>query len=398
MPQLLPFRALRYDPTRVSADEVVAPPYDVVGPEQRAALAALSPYNAIRVEAPEAELDPDRYRSASLLFERWEREGILVRDSEPTLYGYRMTYKGRGGDTRSTTGVMGALGLEPPGQGDVLPHERTTPKARSDRLDLLQATRVNTSPVWGLSMAEGLSTLIASSGSPLFAAESEGVLHELWALDEATAAKVSETVAGAPVVIADGHHRWETALAYASQQADRSVASPSEAALALVVELVEDELEVGPIHRLVDSALPADSLADRLAAYFDVEPLEGDADPWRLEQSAETLGGPVLAGGGRAWLLRVRPETAEAAEEDLDSAHLAVAFDGIGGTSVTYVNNPGEVAEGLAGGLATSAVLLRAVTVAQISEVARARRRMPPKTTFFRPKPRTGMLFRPLAD
>ncbi|MDA8392681.1 MAG: DUF1015 domain-containing protein [Actinomycetota bacterium] len=398
MPQLLPFRALRYDPSRVSADEVVAPPYDVVGPEQRAALAARSAYNAIRVEAPEPERDADRYRSAALLFEEWERDGVLIRESVPTLYGYRMTYEGRTGSRRSTTGVMGALALEPPGEGDVLPHERTTPKARSDRLELLTATKVNTSPVWGLSMTQGLSALLTMGGVALLKAEVDGVVHEMWALDRETAGKVSAAVAEAPVVLADGHHRWETALAYASRQGAAGHGSPSMAALALIVELVEEELEVGPIHRLVKSQLATEALAVEMGRYFEVEPLEGEADPWRLEEQAESLGGPVLTGGGRAWLLRALPSTVRSAEEDLDSAHLAVALEGIGATGVTYVNSPSEVAEGLASGAAGSAVLLRAVTVGQISDVARARRRMPPKTTFFRPKPRTGMLFRPLSE
>lgn len=395
MPALQPFAALRYDPSRVDPSAVVAPPYDVVGPPERAALAAASPYNAIRVELPEADGNQDRYRSAAQLFRTWESEGILVRDPSPALYRYRMTYTGRGGHLRHTTGVIGALGVEPPGKGDVLPHEQTLPKAKSDRLDLLRTTGVNTSPIWGLSLAKGLTALLEVEGPPIFEAHSEGVHHQLWRLPEDRAGEISALVRTAPVVIADGHHRWETALNYSAETGSKDPSGPG-ATMAFVVELVEDELEVGPIHRLVSGA-SAQQVRAALEAAFDLEPL-GDPGPVTeaLAERAVADGGMIFVQEGGAWLARAAGEAASSPEEDLDSSRLARALAALPGAKVTYANNAAEVQEALSSGRADAAVLLRPVTVAQIADVAHARRRMPPKTTFFRPKPRTGMLFRPL--
>src|SRR4051794_1935275 len=150
-----------------------------------------------------------------------------------------------------TLGVIGALGLEPPGQGDVLPHEHTTPKAKSDRLDLLRATTANLSPIWGLSLSEGLSKLLEPDAAVALGrwSDGDGVGHELWRIDDERAiGRITETVGSAPVVIADGHHRYETSLAFAAERADLTGAT---ATLCYVVELAPDQLTVRPIHRLV---------------------------------------------------------------------------------------------------------------------------------------------------
>ena len=158
MPRFSPFAGLRYDTTRVDLDKVVAPPYDVVGPEERAELVARHSANAILVELPEP--DPrtglDRYRAAAARLAEWVDEGILVRDPTPVFYPYRMTDT----DGSVTLGVLGVLGLDDESRATTLPHEETLPKAKSDRLDLLAATRVNLSPIWGLSLASGLTDLL----------------------------------------------------------------------------------------------------------------------------------------------------------------------------------------------------------------------------------------------
>ena len=396
MPALEPFRALRYDPAKVDPSTVVAPPYDVVGPAERAALASSSPYNSIWVELPQPTGDEDRYGTAAKLFRTWQEEGVLVRDASPTLYRYRMTYTGRSGDRRHTTGVVGALGVETPGEGDVLPHEQTLPKAKSDRLDLLRATKVNTSPIWGLSLAKGLTELLEIDGPPVFSATSEGVTHELWVLPPEQVAQVSALVATAPVVIADGHHRWETALNYSAETGSKDHAGAG-AAMAFVVELVEEELEVGPIHRLISGIEPG-GLLEALGGAFELEPIASGRVEVNeaLVDQAVSASAPIFVDASGAWLMRALPATEKAASEDLDSARLAVALKDHPEAKVRFANSAAEVDAALGAGDATAAVLLRPVTVSQIADVAHARRRMPPKTTFFRPKPRTGMLFRPL--
>ena len=155
MPRFEPFRGLRYDPVSAPIRQVIAPPYDVITPVERNHLASRHAANSVLVELPEADLRAgrDRYAVATDLFGRWQTTGILVPEAPHCLYPYRMTDT----DGRSSTGVLGALGLAEPGEeSDILPHEQTLPKPKSDRLDLLRATRANLSPIWGLSMTPGL--------------------------------------------------------------------------------------------------------------------------------------------------------------------------------------------------------------------------------------------------
>ena len=151
MPELLPFAGLRPVPSVAGPlDDVVCPPYDVISDNQRQALVERSPYNVVRVELPDGD-----YTGAARLLDQWRAAGVLALEQGPVLYGYRMSYRAPDGRARHTLGVIGALVLEPPGHG-ILPHEHTTPKAKSDRLELIRATRCNTSPIWCLCSEPGL--------------------------------------------------------------------------------------------------------------------------------------------------------------------------------------------------------------------------------------------------
>ncbi len=398
MPRFEPFQGLRYRPTRAPIAQVIAPPYDVISSTERVHLASRNPANAVLVELPEADLTRrrDRYAVATELFTRWQAEGILVADPEPSLYPYRMT------DTsgRTTTGVIGALGLSEPGaESDILPHEQTLPKPKSDRLDLLRATRANLSPIWGLSMAVGVTaTFDPTDDEPVADAyDDEGVRHQLWVLSDRDAvAAVRDAMAVAPVVLADGHHRYETARAYQAEcrAANGGVPGPYDLVMALLVELAEDQLTVGAIHRTV-SGLPEDfDLVDALGRWFDVV-RAGAADERTLGALADS-NSLALVTGGQAYLLLPHPDLQERPGNDLDSNLLASVLEELPPHEVMHRHSVAEAVEALAEGEGQAAFLLRPVTVKQIDEWANERRRMPPKTTFFSPKPRTGMVFRSL--
>ena len=389
------FRGTVYNPDRVDLDSVVAPPYDVVGPAERAELAARSPYNAILVELPEQEGDRDRYQHAADLWTRWHSEEIVARAPQPTLYAYRMTFTEEDGSTRTTNGVLGALGLDPGHTGEVLPHEQTISKDKHDRLSLLKAARTNFSPIWGLSLALGLGEWCeraAATPSRAFrATDSDGTVHECWAVTNAELLSHAEELVGStPVLIADGHHRYETACAYAEEAAG----SPgSGAVLALVVELSERELAVQAIHRLLTGVLAKD-LPGLLAPSFELAP--GAGDPIELRDSMVKAGALGLVLAGESFLMSPRPELLAAAGDDLDSSLLGHALENVGGIEVRYQHGAREVARAVSEGEAAAAVLLRPVSVEQIARTAHGGRRMPPKSTFFYPKPRTGMVFREL--
>ena len=248
-------------------DPVCAPPYDVIEPEERAALLARDPHNSVRL------ILPDTYDEAAATLRAWRDEGVLGVDDTPSFSVYRMTFTDDAGRVRQTTGVIGALALTGLGT-EILPHERTLPKAKSDRLELLRATRANTDPIWGLSLAPGLSALLATNAEPFATARDEdGVVHELFRLEAPDRVDaIAHAVANAALVLADGHHRFETASTYAAERDAAGVDDPGAASImALVVELAPDELWVQPIHRMV-SGVEADGLRARLAARFEVRP------------------------------------------------------------------------------------------------------------------------------
>jgi len=397
-----PFRGVRYDPERVDLAAVTVPPYDVIDADQRAALAARHAASAVRVDLPVPSSDADDsdiYAAAADELARWRAEGILRRDPVPTFYVYRMSFDDGHGARRHTTGVFGVLALGQPGDGHILPHEFTTPKAKSDRLNLTRATRANLSAVWGLSASAGLSALLAVDHPPLADwADDDGVDHTLWAIDDPDrVAAITALADASPVVIADGHHRYETALTYRDEQrAAGSTETPgADAVLVYLVELADDELTVLPIHRLLDG-LPDDlDLITALAPFFEVRPV-GPVGPDIAERMAEA-GALTLVRPDGAWFLTPRPD-ALGDVRDLDTSRLDVALAALPPHRLVFQHGVDHVVHHVAAGQAQAGVLLRPAPVAQIIEIAHGGERMPPKTTFFHPKPRTGVVFRLLDE
>ena len=370
MPRFEPFAGVRYAPSAGAADDLIAPPYDVVSSSDRAALAARSPHNAIHLELPTS------HSAAAQLWQEWRASGALVDDAAPTFTIMRMT-----AGARSTTGVLGALGLEDPGHG-ILPHEETTAKDKADRLGLLSTARANLSPIWVLSPVPGLGKLYSPGDTPPAwrAVDEDGAIHEAWISDDENVnAAITDAIASSPVLVADGHHRFEVGNAYRSSE---GAAPGAWGILAYVVELAEEELDVQPIHRLL-SGVPGD-LLEQLSRWFEVVPsFEPDGS------------GPLLVTPGGSWLLRPRPEIDDATGDGLDSSRLRIALDG-SGVDVRYQHGADLCRAAIASGEAEAAVLLRPATVDQIAATGRGGSRMPPKTTFFAPKPRTGIVFRSL--
>ena len=329
----------------------------------------------------------------------------MIRDAEPHFYGYRMTFTDEEGRSRRSIGVLGALGLEPPRPGGILLHERTTPKAKSDRLQLLRATRTNLSPIWGLSLAKGLSALLeVPEKAPIRAVDQDLVSHEVWPISEGDqAASISDSVASAAVVIADGHHRYETALTYQRErhEAGGDHPGPYDLVMAFVVELVEDQLSVRATHRLI-TGLPSDfDFVAALSSSFEITPTDPlDGGIGRRMQQAGALALVTVDG---TWLLAARSAVSGSGgrggepgggPQDVDSNRLDLALAGLPPHDVTYQHGWDLAAAAVAKGTAQAAILLRPPTVDQIAETGRGGERMPAKTTFFWPKPRTGLVFR----
>ena len=407
MPRFEPFRGVRYDPDRVDVALVTAPPYDVIDAAGRTELAERHPANVVVIDLPVAEGssgdEDERYRDARRHLDRWLADGVLLRDPA-SFYVYRMATDGPDGPHR-TTGVLGALELSRPGEGGILPHEHTTPKAKSDRLALMQATEANLSAVWGLSPAPGLSELLELDQPPAASWVDDGVTHTLWLVqDPERMAAIAAAVDAYPVVIADGHHRYETSLTYRDEQ--RALAAEgapgAESVLTYVVELVDDELDVAPIHRLVRGLPEGFDLPSALTGFFEVAELDPDvldsphSDPDPTARLVD-LGAIGLVTPEGVWSLVPRPERF-AGVRDLDTSRLDAALAELPDHELTFQHGVGNVVRQVHRREFQAGFLLRPATVAQIVEIAHGGERMPPKTTFFAPKPRTGVVLRLLDE
>lgn len=401
LPDFLPFRGLRYRHDDLAA--VTAPPYDVIDPEERAALVARSTHNAVRLLLPDGDYD-----GAARELAEWRADGTLELDPEPAFYGYRMDFTDERGVRRATNGILGALTLPiRAGEGDVLPHERTMPKAKSDRLALLRATEANLDPIWGLTPATGLPI---ADGEPVAVTTDDlGVEHSLTPITEpARIDEIRGVIASAPLVLADGHHRFETGIAYRDERTAAGAATDADGRImCLVVELAEDQLWVQPIHRLLAGVADPGALRAGLSANFLVEGL-GPNDPDAvegLERRLRAEGAIGLVDASGLALLTPRPAAREAAVRDLPDALADVAsawFDELAapaltGVDITFRADAATVAALVGKGATDAAILLPPVTVSQIRTAALAGVRMPQKTTYFAPKPRSGLVYRPLA-
>ncbi len=410
MPEFRPFHGLRYDEA-IDTNVTCAPPYDVIGEAERADLASRTPYNVVHIDLPirspgdtRGTRPEDPYQRSARLLREWQEDKILVTDDEASFYVYRMGFHDEHGTPRQTTGVIGALTLSPPIEGEILPHEHTTPKAKSDRLDLLRATNANLSPIWGLSLAEGLTALCEVPGPPVArATDAHGVHHRLWRVTApAVIEAISQAIGSTPIVLADGHHRFETSLVYRDERRAAGADGGHDATMALVIELSERELSIQAIHRLFrglpDELRSPDALLAALDPWFDAfDADQPSADILERMDDAGALG-MVLPSGG-SWLLRPRPDAFPDGTPDLDSARLQLAASAVfAEAEVTYQHG----VENILARIADSSeefdlgVLLRPVGIAQIAACAHGGGRMPPKSTYFHPKPLTGMVFRSL--
>ena len=396
MPHFLPFRALRYAPS-TDLGKTCAPPYDVLNDSDRANLVAQHDHNIVNIDLPVAtSTQSDAYLAAAQILQAWLKRGVLVRDESPSFTLYRMQFRDTIGNQRNIVGVLGGLEVVDEGAGGVLPHERTTPKAKTDRLDLTKATDANLSPVWGLSLAPGLSEILKTPAEVVGSyIDDQGVTHTVERVsDPARIASISECIAQHPVIIADGHHRYAISRTYRDETRLRtnSTSTDAEQTLTFVNELIDEQLSVAAIHRLYTD-VSAEVLLETLASSFTIT----DAPPI----SASTLA-TMDKDGCLCFIdsdLKTKWLTPRADAFDgirsLDSARLEHALRDLSHT-VSFQHGVVEVVDVLSQQQANAAILIRPVSVAEIKRTATEGILMPPKSTFFTPKLRTGFVIREL--
>ena len=395
MPRFEPFHALRFTDNG-NLGVYCAPPYDVLSDYDRQQLAAQSAHNIVHIDLPIADPPSDAYANASHLFQSWIKDGVLQRDDEPSLTLYRTSFTDETGKSRNIVGVIGSLEVVDEGAGGVLPHEQTTPKAKTDRLDLTRATDANLSPVWGLSTKIGLSALLSEPGEPVGSVvDAEGVIHSVErVVDKGRIEAICAAVSSSPVVIADGHHRYAISRTFRDEVRARTQSKDTGAELTLtyINELVEEQLSVAAIHRFYNGA-SANDLRRALTQFYTFEAATSVDDKTLQEMNKR---GSLVFIDDRMSVSWMTPKVGVFdAIRELDSARLEYALAGVDHT-VGYQHGATEVQELVASGRATAAILIRPVSVDEIKRTANEGLLMPPKSTFFTPKLRTGLVMREL--
>jgi uncharacterized protein (DUF1015 family) len=348
MARIRPFTALRYDVPDLAA--VVAPPYDVISPEQRVELLARSPYNVVHLTLPDSE------EQAARDLAKWRESGVLVEDAEPSLWWLAQEYIGPDGVERTREGFVAALHVEPYSARVVLPHERTHAGPKEGRLRLLRATRTHLEPIfllWDGSLA------IDGLGEPDLFADESGVTSRLWRLDPEFGTALTEELQDAQLLIADGHHRYETALAFHEEDGTEASAW----LLVVIVPTDQEGLTIFPTHRVARS----------------VDGVAGTP----IDPPADALPGLVLYRQGRYELIDA---------EGLDPE----VVDRLAPQGVTYTPSASDAVAAVDRGDAEAAFLLRPTRIEDVWEIARRGDVMPQKSTFFYPKLTSGLLMFPL--
>jgi uncharacterized protein (DUF1015 family) len=413
MADIAPFRALHYNLDRVGGlQPVVAPPYDVIDAAQRAALIGRSPYNVVEIDLPESDGDP--YAHAAAVFEEWRTGGILVRDSEPALWALAQDYTGPDGARRTRHGFFARVKVEDYGPGRIRPHERTHPGPKEDRLRLTRATHANLSPIFSLyddpnEAAWGALAPHLDHDDPWAeVTDDDGTVHRLWRVTDPQAHETARAaLEPAELLIADGHHRYETARVYHQEGGAGHV-------LMCLVALQDPGLTVFPTHRLLTHVGARDKLRATIERDFEVAPVGADEleptgdgrvqmgylDAHHRRPLMLTLRDPAIA----AQALPDKPEPYRSLDTAVLEALVLRQALGMSEDDISHLNGLGyardsaQARERVESGAAEAAFFMRATPVQQVREVAAAGESMPPKSTYFFPKVLTGMVFNELDD
>jgi uncharacterized protein (DUF1015 family) len=417
MAEVRPLNALHYSLAAVpSLADVIAPPYDVIDDRRRAELLARSPFNVVEIDLPRAPEGGDPYEHAAETLEEWTLQGILAADRDPALWALEQEFEGPDGVRRTRRALLCRVRVTDYGPGLVRPHERTQPAPKEDRLRLTEATRHNLSPIFSLHSGDAWRHVEACTRLEPWAeaVDDDGITHRVWRIDDPEAHRaVAARLAEAELLIADGHHRYETARTYADAiDGDGN----HRYTLMALVALEDPGLAVFGYHRLLSNLGepgPREALREAILAAFEVD----DVPPERLDPAGEAgigVFGYIDAHHRRGFRLRLKdpaglaaamPDASEA-YRTLDAAILETLLlrDALGMTSedieakrgIGYTASAEQALAALDEGV-HAAFLMRPTPVEQVRAVAAAGETMPPKSTYFFPKVPTGIVFNPLS-
>lgn len=410
MADVVPFKGVLFNVPRaskVSGEDLLAPPYDIITPEYREELYRQSPHNIVRIdfgkELPEDDSVENKYTRARKLLENWQKDGVLISSQSPCFYSYELLYKIHGKE-QTLRGFLGLVRLEELGKGNIHPHECTYSKPKQDRLELMRVCGANISPIFSLynSPAGKISSVLSdiNKTQPYIAAKDvDGSTHRLWSIDDSAAINIIKNeLKGKAIFIADGHHRYETALEYQKEmrgkEEDSGLARPFDYVLMFLANMSDDGLTILPTHRLLKN-IPADAL-DRLSTDFEIKEINGSFDiAGSIAGKRDVFG---LYKGGDSWYkLSYKGEGISDAAPALRNLDVTVLHglifkkldikDG-----VSYEMDVNKCISLIKENAFSAAFFLNPTQVEDVESVALASLRMPPKSTYFYPKLLTGLV------
>jgi len=408
MAEIIPFRGLLYDVSKVSIEDVLAPPYDIITPERQESLYAKSPHNVVRIDFGKEELGDNgtenKYTRAKRCVDVWMNDGVLIRSTQPSFFAYEITYTIHEIRKRNL-GFLCLVKLEELGKGSIYPHECTHSRPKRDRLNLLKVCEANTSPIFSLykSPANGISRIlsrIALTRPYLQAADTLGNLHRLWQIDQSEEIEIiKQELADKSVFIADGHHRYETSFEYWREMSVKKL-SPSDRksydyTLMFLANMMDEGITILPTHRLTRE-VPEDILG-MLSKYFEIETIANDFDIRRRLSGRKNVFGffrrpekvwHVLTYRGRN-LSKVHPDMKEI---DVIILHEMVFKKILMNPEIGYEMDIAKALEQVNKGEFAAAFFLNPTRVEDVEKSAFSSMRMPPKSTYFYPKLLTGLV------
>jgi uncharacterized protein (DUF1015 family) len=417
MADVEPLRALHYNLEKTGGlQDVIAPPYDVIDDRQREQLEQQSPFNVVRIDLPQPNGDP--YRSAAQTLNNWREQRVVVQDEEPALWLHAQDYTGPDGRRRTRQGFLARVRVEEYGAGRIRPHERTHPGPKEDRLKLTRATKANLSPIFALyddPENKAVNALHPSDSPWAEATDPDGTVNRLWrVVDQDVIDGAKEALKTTELLIADGHHRYETARIYAQEIGGEG---PQRYVLMCLVALQDPGLTVFPTHRLVEGLTPQqhETLASAIRDNFELKPL-GDTSELEPNPGDTVKFGYIDAHFERPFMLTLKDQRiADAALPDhaepyrrLDTAVLEALIlkQALGMTDeqidhligLGYARNAQQALALVERGDYDAAFFMAPTPIERVQAVAAAGETMPPKSTYFFPKVPTGLVFNPLTE
>lgn len=408
MAELIPFRGILYNVSKVSAENVLAPPYDLITPEYQEELYQRSPYNVVRIdfgkEQPGDNETDNKYTRAKRYLKEWIDEGIMLMSKTPSFYAYEMFYSS-GGEEKRLVGFLGLVGLEELGKGKIHPHEATYSKPKQDRLNLLRTCRANTSPIFSLykssdKKVSAILSRVTQSKPYLEAGDTAGATHRVWQIDGREEIEtIKEELRNKDIFIADGHHRYETSLEFQKEMRSKQQAPPGsepfDYVLMFLANMADRGITILPTHRLVKE-IP-ENMDRRLSEYFDIEPVQKDFDILKILSGRRYVFGFFQNRDDLWYLLRfkgnnlteIHPALREVEVIILHELLLKKVFEG---EDIDYEMDAKKALDKVRSGKFRAAFFLNPTRVEDVEKAAFTSVRMPPKSTYFYPKLLTGVV------